>query len=72
MPLLECHLSSCRQMLEGKATTGELLEKSVNTIRFLAIHVVEKANSGRLRDPFPSHRCCREGQLRRHEALRFV
>ncbi|CAN6215251.1 unnamed protein product [Urochloa humidicola] len=31
---------------EGEAaTTGQLLEKSVNTIRFLAIDAMEKANS---------------------------
>ena len=34
------------ETLQGKAATGELLEKSVNTIRFLAIDAVEKANSG--------------------------
>ncbi|PKA57996.1 Transketolase, chloroplastic [Apostasia shenzhenica] len=34
------------ETVEGKPATEELFEKSVNTVRFLAVDAVEKANSG--------------------------
>jgi transketolase len=54
--------------LEGKAATGELLEKSVNTIRFLAIDAVEKANSGHPGLPMG---CAPVGHVLYDEVMRY-
>jgi transketolase len=56
------------ETLEGKAATGELLEKSVNTIRFLAIDAVEKANSGHPGLPMG---CAPMGHILYDEVMRY-
>ncbi|CAN6179550.1 unnamed protein product [Urochloa humidicola] len=54
---------------EGEAaTTGQLLEKSVNTIRFLAIDAVEKANSGHVGMPMG---CAPMGHILYDEVMRY-
>jgi len=56
------------ETLEGKAAAGELLEKSVNTIRFLAIDAVEKANSGHPGLPMG---CAPIGHILYDEVMRY-
>ncbi|CAL5036526.1 unnamed protein product [Urochloa decumbens] len=56
------------EALESKAATGELLEKSVNTIRFLAIDAVEKANSGHPGLPMG---CAPMGHILYDEVMRY-
>uniref|UniRef100_A0A804R1I4 transketolase n=1 Tax=Zea mays TaxID=4577 RepID=A0A804R1I4_MAIZE len=56
------------ETLQGKAATGELLEKSVNTIRFLAIDAVEKANSGHPGLPMG---CAPMGHVLYDEVMRY-
>lgn len=56
------------EALEGKAATGELLDKSVNTIRFLAIDAVEKANSGHPGLPMG---CAPMGHILYDEVMRY-
>jgi transketolase len=56
------------ETLEGKAATGELLEKSVNTIRFLAVDAVEKANSGHPGLPMG---CAPMGHILYDEVMRY-
>ena len=56
------------ETLEGKAAAGELLEKSVNTIRFLAIDAVEKANSGHPGLPMG---CAPMGHILYDEVMRY-
>ncbi|RLM55390.1 transketolase, chloroplastic-like [Panicum miliaceum] len=53
---------------EGEAATGQLLEKSVNTIRFLAIDAVEKANSGHVGMPMG---CAPMGHILYDEVMRY-
>jgi transketolase len=56
------------EQLEGKTATGELLDKSVNTIRFLAIDAVEKANSGHPGLPMG---CAPMGHILYDEVMRY-
>ncbi|KAL5212579.1 hypothetical protein ABZP36_023426 [Zizania latifolia] len=56
------------ETLEGQAATGALLEKSVNTIRFLAIDAVEKANSGHPGLPMG---CAPMGHILYDEVMRY-
>ncbi|CAL5050670.1 unnamed protein product [Urochloa decumbens] len=51
-----------------EAATGQLLEKSVNTIRFLAIDAVEKANSGHVGMPMG---CAPMGHILYDEVMRY-
>ncbi|CAD6272689.1 unnamed protein product [Miscanthus lutarioriparius] len=61
--------AAAAETLEGnKAATGELLEKSVNTIRFLAIDAVEKANSGHPGLPMG---CAPVGHVLYDEVMRY-
>ncbi|KAK1303483.1 hypothetical protein QJS10_CPB11g00455 [Acorus calamus] len=56
------------ETLEGKAGTTALVEKSVNTIRFLAIDAVEKANSGHPGLPMG---CAPMGHILYDEVMRY-
>ena len=61
--------AAAAETVEGnKAATGELLEKSVNTIRFLAIDAVEKANSGHPGLPMG---CAPVGHVLYDEVMRY-
>jgi transketolase len=53
---------------EGEAATGQLLEKSVNMICFLAIDAVEKANSGPVGMPMG---CAPMGHILYDEVMRY-
>ncbi|XP_008813030.1 transketolase, chloroplastic isoform X2 [Phoenix dactylifera] len=56
------------ETLEGKAATEALLEKSINTIRFLAVDAVEKANSGHPGLPMG---CAPIGHILYDEVMRY-
>ncbi|KAK8944455.1 hypothetical protein KSP39_PZI007912 [Platanthera zijinensis] len=56
------------ETLEGKSATTALVEKSVNTIRFLAIDAVEKANSGHPGLPMG---CAPMGHILYDEVMRY-
>ncbi|KAK1286567.1 hypothetical protein QJS10_CPB20g01515 [Acorus calamus] len=56
------------ETVEGKAETTALVDKSVNTIRFLAIDAVEKANSGHPGLPMG---CAPMGHILYDEVMRY-
>lgn len=56
------------ETLEEKAGTVALIEKSINTIRFLAVDAVEKANSGHPGLPMG---CAPMGHLLYDEVMRY-
>jgi transketolase len=60
--------SAAVETVEGQAATGELLDKSVNAIRFLAIDAVEKANSGHPGLPMG---CAPMGHILYDEVMRY-
>lgn len=56
------------ETLEGKTGTVALIEKSINTIRFLSIDAVEKANSGHPGLPMG---CAPMGHILYDEVMRY-
>lgn len=60
--------ASAVETLKKKTATDELVEKSVNTIRFLSIDAVEKANSGHPGLPMG---CAPMGHILYDEVMRY-